>query len=146
MRISSFLSRSDVAHNAIQCTYGPQCGGLIAQHPTATVLLARRRSRHHKCQAASDPVRFSYRDALIWGALSPDTVSSSPCPRHLVGQTRSGPRFDIRYYRPRKGPRALMDILEIGYPFIPVPPISGYGPTEAVISCVTEELVKEGHR
>lgn len=39
-----------------------------------------------------------------------------------------------------------MDILEIGYPFIPVPPRSGYGPTEAVISCVSEELVKQGHR
>jgi glycosyltransferase involved in cell wall biosynthesis len=39
-----------------------------------------------------------------------------------------------------------MHILEIGYPFIPVPPLSGYGPTEAVISCITEEMVKEGHR
>lgn len=39
-----------------------------------------------------------------------------------------------------------MDILEIGYPFIPVPPLTGYGPTEAVISCITEEMVKAGHR
>src|SRR5260221_347608 len=39
-----------------------------------------------------------------------------------------------------------MDVLEIGYPFISVPPNTGYGPTEAVISCVTEELVKAGHR
>lgn len=39
-----------------------------------------------------------------------------------------------------------MDILEIGYPFIPVPPASGYGPTEAVISCVSEEMVQQGHR
>lgn len=39
-----------------------------------------------------------------------------------------------------------MDILEIGYPFIPVPPNSGYGPTEAVISCVAEDLVQTGHR
>lgn len=39
-----------------------------------------------------------------------------------------------------------MDILEIGYPFIPVPPTTGYGPTEAVISCILEEMVKEGHR
>jgi glycosyltransferase involved in cell wall biosynthesis len=39
-----------------------------------------------------------------------------------------------------------MDILEIGYPFIPVPPTTGYGPTEAVISCITEEMVIEGHR
>jgi glycosyltransferase involved in cell wall biosynthesis len=39
-----------------------------------------------------------------------------------------------------------MDILEIGYPFIPVPPTTGYGPTEAVISCITEEMVRTGHR
>jgi glycosyltransferase involved in cell wall biosynthesis len=39
-----------------------------------------------------------------------------------------------------------MDILEIGYPFIPVPPTTGYGPTEAVISCIAEEMVKAGHR
>jgi glycosyltransferase involved in cell wall biosynthesis len=39
-----------------------------------------------------------------------------------------------------------MDILEIGYPFIPVPPLSGYGPTEAVVSCITEEMVKASHR
>ncbi|HEX9057109.1 MAG TPA: glycosyltransferase [Ktedonobacterales bacterium] len=39
-----------------------------------------------------------------------------------------------------------MDILEIGYPFIPVPPLTGYGPTEAVISCITEEMVKAHHR
>jgi glycosyltransferase involved in cell wall biosynthesis len=46
----------------------------------------------------------------------------------------------------QKGPSRHMDILEIGYPFIPVPPLSGYGPTEAVISCITEEMVKAGHR
>jgi glycosyltransferase involved in cell wall biosynthesis len=45
-----------------------------------------------------------------------------------------------------KGSSCAMDILEIGYPFIPVPPRSGYGPTEAVISCITEEMVQEGHR
>lgn len=39
-----------------------------------------------------------------------------------------------------------MDILEIGYPFIPVPPTTGYGPTEAVISCVVEDMVQTGHR
>jgi glycosyltransferase involved in cell wall biosynthesis len=39
-----------------------------------------------------------------------------------------------------------MDILEIGYPFIPVPPLTGYGPTEAVIACITEEMVKASHR
>jgi glycosyltransferase involved in cell wall biosynthesis len=39
-----------------------------------------------------------------------------------------------------------MHVLEIGYPFIPVPPHTGYGPTEAVISCVTDEMVARGHR
>jgi glycosyltransferase involved in cell wall biosynthesis len=39
-----------------------------------------------------------------------------------------------------------MELLEIGYPYIPVPPRSGYGPTEAVISCITEEMVQEGQR
>jgi glycosyltransferase involved in cell wall biosynthesis len=39
-----------------------------------------------------------------------------------------------------------MHVLEIGYPFIPVPPNTGYGPTEAVISCITEEMVARGHR
>ncbi|HEV2236737.1 MAG TPA: glycosyltransferase [Ktedonobacterales bacterium] len=38
-----------------------------------------------------------------------------------------------------------MHVLEIGYPFIPVPPNTGYGPTEAVISCITEEMVARGH-
>ncbi len=46
----------------------------------------------------------------------------------------------------QKGSSRSMDILEIGYPFIPVPPTTGYGPTEAVISCITEEMVKNGHR
>jgi glycosyltransferase involved in cell wall biosynthesis len=39
-----------------------------------------------------------------------------------------------------------MDILEIAYPFIPVPPTTGYGPTEAVMSCITEEMVRAGQR
>ncbi len=39
-----------------------------------------------------------------------------------------------------------MHVLEIGYPFIPVPPNTGYGPTEAVISCITEEMVARGHQ
>jgi glycosyltransferase involved in cell wall biosynthesis len=39
-----------------------------------------------------------------------------------------------------------MHVLEIGYPFIPVPPNTGYGPTEAVISCITEEMVAGGHQ
>src|SRR5690242_9926610 len=49
----------------------------------------------------------------------------------------------IRLYRERL---TAMHVLEIGYPFIPVPPNTGYGPTEAVISCVTEEMVARGHR
>ena len=39
-----------------------------------------------------------------------------------------------------------MHVLEIGYPFIPVPPNTGYGPTEAVISCISDEMVVRGHR
>jgi glycosyltransferase involved in cell wall biosynthesis len=50
-----------------------------------------------------------------------------------------------RTFNPQKGSSHSMDILEIGYPFIPVPPTTGYGPTEAVISCITEEMVKAGH-
>jgi glycosyltransferase involved in cell wall biosynthesis len=38
-----------------------------------------------------------------------------------------------------------MDILEIGFPCIPVPPRSGYGPTEEVIACLADEMVKAHH-
>lgn len=94
-------------------------------------------------------VRFSYRESA-----TPVTVMHMEYPQLRACRDRFAGWLNAERFpstvghscSPWKGSSRAMDILEIGYPFIPVPPLTGYGPTEAVISCITEEMVKASHR